>query len=143
MSRVKSTLFRPQLGAAYIAVNTKTNEKIVCRVLKLSDAAKYGPVRSGRACGRGNEFFKIFINDKVVKMNNSLENGTCLSDDKVWEFTGDKIAGKARAAKAHTPKVKKAKRVPCRVPKKSIKTAKPAKLKGVEFISQEALSKII
>lgn len=138
MPRVKSTLFRPQLGAAYIAVNTKTQEKIVCSVLKLSDAAKYGPVRSGRACKRGNEFFKIFINDKVVKMNNSLDNGTCLSDDKVWEFTGDKPTGKARTAK-----VRKAKRVPCRVPKKALKTAKPAKLKGVEFVSQEALSKII
>jgi hypothetical protein len=143
MPRVKSTLFRPQLGAAYIAVNTKTNEKIVCHVLKPSDASKYGPVRSGRACRRGNEFFKIFINDKVVKMNNSLENGTCLSDDKVWEFTGDKPTGKARMAKVRAPKMKKAKRVPCRVPKKATKMAKPAKTKGVDFVSQEALSKII
>jgi hypothetical protein len=140
MPRIKSTLFRPQLGAAYIAVNTKTNEKLVCHVLKPSDASKYGPVRSGRACKRGNEFFKIFINDKVVKMNNSLENGTCLSDDKVWEFTGDKPTGKSRTAK-----IKKENRVPvsCRVPKKATKMAKPTKTKGVDFVSQEALSKII
>lgn len=134
MPRVKSTLFRPQLGAAYIAVNTKTHEKIVCHVLKPSDATKYGPVRSGRACKRGNEFFKIFINDKVIKMNNSLENGTCLSDDKIWEFTDEKPSCKARTAK-----IKKEKRVP----KKATKMAKPTKIKGVEFISQEALSKII
>jgi len=143
MPRVKSTLFRPQLGAAYIAVNTKTHEKIVCHVLKPTDALKYGPVRSGRSCKRGNEFFKIFINDRVVKMNNSLENGTCLSDDKTWEFTGDKPTGKARSAKACTSSAKKTKKVPCEVSKKAAKVAIPPKPKGVEFISQEALSKII
>ena len=135
MPRIKSTLFRPILGSAYIAVNTKTNEKVICHVLKPADATKYGPIRSGRSCRRGNEFFKIFINDKVIKMNNSLENGTCLSEDKIWEFTNEKPICGARRAEVKVKKEKK--------PRKSNKMAKPNKAKDIEFISQEALSKII
>jgi hypothetical protein len=133
MPRIKSTLFRPILGSAYIAVNTKTSERVVCHVLKPSDSSKYGPIRSGRSCKRGNEFFKVFINDKVYKMNNSLDVGTCLSEDKNWEFTDEKPTCGARAAK-----IKKEDK-----PKKTNKPAKAPKPDIVEFVSQAALSKII
>ena len=133
MPRFKSTIFCPLQGSAYIVINTKTNEKTVCHVLKPSDSKVYGPVRSGRACKKGGEFFKVFINEKVYKMNNSLMNGSCLSEDKVWEFTGEKPSFKARRASGSKDKKQK----------KSGKMAKVAKPKDIEFVSHSALSKII
>jgi hypothetical protein len=113
-------------------VNTKTSERVVCRVLKPSDASKYGPIRSGRSCKRGGEFFKVFINNAVYKMNNCLDVGTCLSEDKSWEFTDEKPSVGARAANIKKDKVKK--------------TNKPAvvsKSDVIEFVSPAALAKII
>jgi hypothetical protein len=133
MSRTKSTIFRPILGSTYTAINTKTKEKVTCRVLSLSDSDEYGPVRSGKSCKRGEEFFKVFIKDKMYKMNNSIDNGISLSEDKMWEFIDEKpLCG------AKTAKIKKEKKV-----KKVSKPAKAQKNKDIEFISREALSKII
>jgi hypothetical protein len=112
-------------------MNTKTNEKITCNVLKPTDAEQYGPVRSGRSCKRGNEFFKVFINGKVYKMNNSLREGSCLSDDRLWEFTGEKITCGLQKSK---------------IKRKSKKTKTEKlidKTKEIEFVSHKALSKII
>jgi hypothetical protein len=136
MPRIKSTLFRPIPGASYIAVNTKTSEKVICHVLKPVDESMYGRVRSGRSCRRGDEFFKIFINNNVHKMNNSLDNGTCLSEDKLWEFTNDRPSLGTRKASIKNAKVKKT------IKKQNIVT-KITKTKNIEFISHEALSKII
>jgi hypothetical protein len=90
MPRIKSTIFRPILGATYVVINTKTNEKKSCVVLKQSDADIHGPVRSGRSCIRGKEFFKVFIDEKVYEMNNSIDNVDCLSYDGAWKFIDEK-----------------------------------------------------
>jgi hypothetical protein len=134
MARTRSTIFRPILGCGYIVENTKTREKIICKVLRLEDASKYGPVRSGRICKRGAEFFKVLIGDRCYTMNNSIENENCLSEDKNWVFTGERPEAKSRKGKVNKEKKESTKRKP--------KVTKEIKL-AVEFVSNAALSKII
>lgn len=140
MARARSTIFRPILGCGYIVMNTETKEKTVCRVLRIDETSKYGQIRSGRICKRGEEFFKVMINEKCHRMNNSIDNEVCLSEDKVWMFTGERPESKSRESK------KKIKKEIDSQPKQP----KPKKPKtdvdissSVEFISQTALSKII
>jgi hypothetical protein len=133
MPRTRSTLYRPVLGSAYYVTNTKTKEKLVCYVLKPTDAKQYGQIRSGRSCKRGEEFFKVFINDDVYRMNNSLQNGICLSDDKIWEFTNEKATCDRR------PRIKSLDTIK----KTTGKQAKPNRGADVEYVSDRALSKII
>jgi hypothetical protein len=113
--------------------NTKTNERKICRVLRLTDSEKYGPIRSGKLCVRGEEYFKIFIDGVVHKMNNSLKNVKSLSEDGNWEFTGEKPQ--------HVPKQKILKAVVEKIP--VVKIALKPKQDHIEFISEPALMKII
>jgi hypothetical protein len=89
MPRHKSTLYRPVLGATYVALNTKTKEKVACYVLRPDDLKDH-PVRSGRSCTRGEEYFMVCINGKIHKMNNSNQHPACLSEDAIWQFIEDK-----------------------------------------------------
>lgn len=134
MARTRSTIFRPILGCGYFVENIKTKEKIVCKVLRLEDANKYGPVRSGRICKRGQEYFKVLIGERCYTMNNSIENENCVSEDKTWVFTGERPEAKSRKGRINKDKKDSPKRKP--------KVTKETKL-NIEFVSQPALSKII
>ncbi len=128
MSRKSSILFKPSLGCKYIFKNTKTNECKVGKVLGPCDKKKYGEIKSGRKCQRGKEFFKVLINDKIIKMMNSNLNSQCISDDGLWMFTGNK-PDKTSQTKKKVSKIKNIKPV--------------AERNKIEFVSESALQKIM
>ena len=90
MSRSKCTLFCPNLGCRYVVINTKTKEKVIGRTLGIMDKDIDSDIRSGKKCVRGEEFFKMFINNAVVKFKNSNLYEKCLSEDGQWEFTEER-----------------------------------------------------
>lgn len=110
MSRHSSIIFKPVFGCRYIITN-KNGDTTIGRVLGANDKKLYGDIRSPRKCERGTEFFKVLIGDKVIKMMNSNQNKSCVSDDGVWIFTGDRPvdAPKLTEQTVKKPRLKKKK----------------------------------
>lgn len=128
MPRTTSILFKPSLGCKYIFKNVKTKKEEIGKVLGPADKSKYGIIKSGRKCEKGKEFFKVLINDKVIKMLNSNLNKDCISDDGIWVFTGIK------PAKSKNDKQKK----------KKVNNNKPIVARNkIEFVSESAIQKIM
>jgi hypothetical protein len=132
MARTRSTIFRPILGGIYTVRNIETNEEKPCQVLRLKDGEKYGPVRSGKICVRGEEYFKVFIDGVVHKMGNSLLHKISVSEDGKWEFLDKKLPA---ILKEKVVKVVEKKYIP--------KIAMKPKNDHIEFISEPALTKIL
>lgn len=95
--RAKRTLYNPEPGSAFLITNVKTGVKIKASILTYRDVAQI-PVRSSYTTKEGDEFFKMKSGDSkngfsYYKFKNSSLYKLCLSDDDLWEFTGEKVNG--------------------------------------------------
>jgi hypothetical protein len=92
MGRVSSTHYNPALGVKYLVRDTATSQLKVARALGVRDT-QYAPIRSNKDTPRGQEFFKMMVDDVPVLFLNSLNFDTCLSEDGKWEFIGKRPDG--------------------------------------------------
>ena len=120
MGRESTTHFNPALGVKYVIIN-KNGEKKIAKTLGIHDK-KYAPIRSQRDTPKGNEFFKMLLDDTIIVFNNSLQNSKCLSDGGEWEFVGERPDGSS---------IEKKKK------KSSVVIAKEEEDNSVEFVSTE------
>lgn len=92
MGRVSSTHFNPALGVKYLIRNTKNNQIKTARALGVRDM-EHAPIRSNKDTPKGNEFFKMMVDNHPVTFINSLNFDKCLSEDGKWEFIGKRPDG--------------------------------------------------
>ena len=95
MARTPCTHYNPSLGVKYVVVDVSTGEEVTVRVLSPKDK-DHAPIRSHRACERGEEYFKVVFPDgSVRKVMNSLKRDRVLTDDGKYEFVGKRPNGEA------------------------------------------------
>ena len=93
MARTPCTHYNPSLGVKYVVVDVQSGEEVTVRVLSPKDK-DHAPIRSPRACERGEEYFKVIFPDGTVrKVMNSLKRDRVLTDDGKYEFVGKRPNG--------------------------------------------------
>ena len=97
MGRRVSTHFNPSLGIRYYVKDVKSGNEIVGKTLSSKNLAhkKHMPARSNNDTPKGEEFFKMEIDEKIHKFLNSIQYDKCLSENGKLEFTGKRPNGKS------------------------------------------------